>query len=189
MNESHVLAEVSNENQTLVAVVQQDHRAAYFYIYPTEENSERFQVRACWLRNLAAAPQQEDSAALALGQPPMLAAEFCRNLEGEAPLNPEGLTVVWTESDDGAALWYYGQLLAVIPGWSLYIDHSVCYSASCIKESPLAFRSVPLPPIPSMHWRKVPVSSGAVGSGRKGIPGPRCRAIIRRITSSILAPR
>ncbi|HFJ4328640.1 suppressor of fused domain protein [Serratia liquefaciens] len=139
MNESHVLAEVSNENQTLVAVVQQDHRAAYFYIYPSEENSERFQVRACWLRNLAAAPQQEDSAAMALGQPPMLAAEFCRNLEGEAPLNPEGLTVVWTESDDGAALWYYGQLLAVIPGWSLYIDHSVCYSASCIKESPLAY--------------------------------------------------
>ncbi len=40
---------------------------------------------------------------------------------------------------DGAALWYYGQLLAVIPGWSLYIDHSVCYSASCIKESPLAY--------------------------------------------------
>lgn len=25
------------------------------------------------------------------------------------------------------------------PGWSLYIDHSVCYSASCIKESPLAY--------------------------------------------------
>ena len=31
----------------------------------------------------------------------MLAAEYCRNLEGEAPLNPEGLMVVWSESDDG----------------------------------------------------------------------------------------
>lgn len=30
MNESNVLAEVNNENQTLVAVVQQDSRAAYF---------------------------------------------------------------------------------------------------------------------------------------------------------------
>lgn len=139
MNESYVLAEVSNENQTLAAVVQQDHRAAYFYIYPAEAYSDRYQVRACWLRNLAAAPLQEDRAALEQGQPPMLAAEFCRNLEGEAPLNPEGLMVVWSESDDGAALWYYGQLLAVIPGWSLYIDHSVCYSASCIKESPLAY--------------------------------------------------
>ncbi|MEG9604928.1 suppressor of fused domain protein [Serratia nematodiphila] len=139
MNESYVLAEVSNENQTLVAVVQQDHRAAYFYIYPAEAYSDRYQVRACWLRNLAAAPLQEDRAALEQGQPPMLAAEFCRNLEGEAPLNPEGLMVVWSESDDGAALWYYGQLLAVIPGWSLYIDHSVCYSASCIQESPLAY--------------------------------------------------
>ena len=34
MNESYVLAEVSNENQTLVAVVQQDHRAAYFTFIP-----------------------------------------------------------------------------------------------------------------------------------------------------------
>ncbi len=69
MNESNVLAEVNNENQTLVAVVQQDSRAAYFYIYPTEEYSERFQVRACWLRNLATAPQQEDRAAMEAGLP------------------------------------------------------------------------------------------------------------------------
>lgn len=82
MNASYLLAEVSNENQTLVAVVQQDHRAAYFFIYPTEEYGERFHVRAYWLRNLVAAPLQEDSAALKQGQPPMLAAEFCRNLEG-----------------------------------------------------------------------------------------------------------
>lgn len=67
MNESYVLAEVSNENQTLVAVVQQDHRAAYFYIYPAEAYSDRYQVRACWLRNLAAAPLQEDRAALEQG--------------------------------------------------------------------------------------------------------------------------
>jgi hypothetical protein len=139
MNPSNVLAEVSNENQTLVAVVQQESRVAYFYIYPEEDYSERFKVRACWLRNLVAAPLQDDRAAIEQGLPPMLAAEYCRNLEGEAPLNPEGLQVIWNESDDGAALWYYGQLLAVIPGWSLYIDHSVCYSASCIKESPLAY--------------------------------------------------
>ncbi|AHG21718.1 Suppressor of fused protein (SUFU) [Chania multitudinisentens RB-25] len=139
MNESTLLIETSNENQTLVAVVQQDSRAAYFYIYPTEEYSERFQVRACWLRNLGSAPLQEDRAAMEAGQPPMLAAEYCRNLAGEAPLNPEGLAVIWAESDDGAALWYDGQLLAVIPGWSLYIEHSVCYSASCIKESSLVW--------------------------------------------------
>lgn len=139
MNESTLLAEVSNENQTLVAVVQQDSRAAYFYIYPTEEYSERFQVRACWVRNLGTAPLQEDRVAIAAGQPPMLAAEYCRNLAGEAPLEAEGLMVIWAESDDGAALWYHGQLLAVIPGWSLYSDRPVCYSASCIKESALAY--------------------------------------------------
>lgn len=48
MKESEVLAEVSNENQTLVAVVQQDQRVVYFYIYPQEAFEERFPVRACW---------------------------------------------------------------------------------------------------------------------------------------------
>ena len=28
-------------------------------------------------------------------------------------------------------------MLAIIPGWSLYIDHSISYSASCIKDNPL----------------------------------------------------
>lgn len=138
MNESNELAEVSNENQTLVAVVQQDSRAAYFYIYPTEEYAERFQVRACWLRNLGSAPQREDLAALQAGSPPMLAAEYCRTPQGEAPLVAERLVVIWTESDDGAALWYDDQLLAVIPGCSLYSEQAVCYSAGCVKANPLA---------------------------------------------------
>ncbi|WON78030.1 suppressor of fused domain protein [Serratia sp. UGAL515B_01] len=139
MNESIVLAEVSNENQTLVAVVQQDSRTAYFYIYPTEEFSERFQVRACWLRNLVVAPLQEDLAALKAGLPPTLQAEYCRNPEGDTPLDPERLTVIWAESDDGAALWYDDELLAVIPGLSLYSEPAVCYSAGCVKENPLAY--------------------------------------------------
>jgi hypothetical protein len=69
----------------------------------------------------------------------MLAAQYCRNLEAEAPLDPAHIQILWNESDDGAALWYQGLLLAVIPGWSLYIDHSVCYSAGCIKQNPLTF--------------------------------------------------
>ncbi|MFA3778093.1 suppressor of fused domain protein [Yersinia sp. 1652 StPb PI] len=137
MKESEVLAEVSNENQTLVAVVQQDNRVVYFYIYPQEAFEERFPVRACWVRNLVAAPQSADNTALEQGLAPRLAAEFCRNVAGEAELDAQYITIVWSESDDGAALWYQGQLLAIIPGWSLYIDHSICYSASCIKDNPL----------------------------------------------------
>ncbi|EKN4694337.1 suppressor of fused domain protein [Yersinia ruckeri] len=137
MKESEMLAEVSNENQTLMAVVQQDQRVVYFYIYPLESTEDRFPVRACWVRNLTAAPPSDDSAAVAQGVAPCLAAEYCRNIAGEAALDAQFINIVWSESDDGAALWYQGQLLAVIPGWSLYIDHSVCYSAGCIKENPL----------------------------------------------------
>ncbi|CND96698.1 suppressor of fused domain protein [Yersinia nurmii] len=137
MKESEVLAEVSNENQTLVAVVQQDQRVVYFYIYPLESVEDRFPVRACWVRNLTAAPQLDDNAAIEQGLAPRLAAAYCRNIAGEEALDAQYIKIIWSESDDGAALWYQGQLLAVIPGWSLYIDHSVCYSASCIKENPL----------------------------------------------------
>lgn len=134
---AEVLAEVSNENQTLVAVVQQDLRVVYFYIYPQEAFEERFPVRACWVRNRVAAPQSTDNMAMEQGVAPRLAAEFCRNIAGEAELDPQLISIIWSESDDGAALWYQGQLLAIIPGWSLYIDHSICYSASCIKDNPL----------------------------------------------------
>lgn len=67
MKESEVLAEVSNENQTLVAVVQQDLRVVYFYIYPQEAFEERFPVRACWVRNRVAAPQSTDNMAMEQG--------------------------------------------------------------------------------------------------------------------------
>lgn len=137
MKESEVLTEVSNVNQTLVAVVQQDQRVVYFYIYPQEAFEDRFPVRACWVRNLVAAPQTTDNTATGQGLAPCLAAEFCRNIAGEAELDPQFISIIWSESDDGAALWYQGQLLAIIPGWSLYIDHPICYSASCIKDNPL----------------------------------------------------
>lgn len=137
MSDVSILAEVSNDNQTLVAVVQQDSRTAYFYLYPIEEDNRGFQVRACWLRNVQPAPQHEDLAAIAAGQPPMLAEKYCVESAGEPPLQSEGLRVIWTESDDGAALWYYDQLLAVIPATGLYLGNGLAYSVSCIKENPL----------------------------------------------------
>ena len=78
MNESYVLAEVSNENQTLVAVVQQDHRAAYFTFIPPKPTAIAIRCAPAGCAT-AAAPLQEDRAALEQGQPPMLAAEYCRN--------------------------------------------------------------------------------------------------------------
>jgi len=140
MRQTEILAEVSNDKQTLVAMVEQDDRVVYLYIYPREDLRDRFpRMRGCWVRNLSPAPPEDDTQAMQLGLPPMLAAEYCRSVDAEAPLDPADIQILWNESDDGAALWYQGLLLAVIPGWSLYIDHSVSYSAACIQQNPLTF--------------------------------------------------
>lgn len=137
MTEPYQIAEVTNQQQTLIALVEQDERTAYFYIWPAEAFRSQFAVRGCWLRNLLPAPAQEDMVAMEQGRAPLLSAEFCRTLQAEPMLDPAGLQIIWEPSDDGAALWYQGQLLAVIPGWSLYQEKQVSYSAGCIKANRL----------------------------------------------------
>lgn len=137
MTRSHPIAEVMNQQQTLLASIEQDDRTAYFYIRPVEAFRSQFAVRGCWLRNLLPPPATEDHTALQQGIAPLLSAGYCRTLEAEPALDPAGLQVIWEPADDGAALWYQGQLLAVIPGWSLYQDQQVSFSAACIKENRL----------------------------------------------------
>ncbi|MFD1802914.1 suppressor of fused domain protein [Mixta tenebrionis] len=137
MTNSQLIAEVTNQQQTLTAIIEQTERAAYFYIWPTEPFRSRFAVRGCWLRNLLPAPLQEDRAAIEQGIAPLLSADCCRTLEAEPALDPAGLQIIWEPTDDGAAVWYQGQLLAVIPGWSLYQNKQVSFSAGCIKENRL----------------------------------------------------
>jgi len=137
MTYKSLIAEVHNQQRTLTAIVEQDERTAYFYIWPTDLFRSQYAVRGCWLRNLLPAPAQEDREAMEQGIAPLLSAEYCRNLEAEPALDPAGLQVLWEPSDDGAALWYYGQLLAVIPGWSLYQEKQVSFSAGCIKKNRL----------------------------------------------------
>lgn len=137
MTGPYQIAEASNQQQTLIARVEQDERTAYLYIWPAEAFRTQFAVRGCWLRNLLPAPVHEDVVAVQQGVAPLLSAEYCRTLLAEPPLDPAGLQIIWSPSDDGAALWYQGQLLAVIPGWSLYQDKQVSYSASCIKANRL----------------------------------------------------
>lgn len=137
MSYQHLIAEVHNQQRTLTAIVEQDERTAYFYIWPNDLFRSQYAVRGCWLRNLLPAPQQEDRAAMEQGIAPLLSAEYCRTLEAEPPLDPAGLQVMWEPSDDGAALWYNGQLLAVIPGWSLYQDKQVSFSAGCLRKNRL----------------------------------------------------
>jgi hypothetical protein len=128
---STVLIETPNNRHTLYAVVEQDERTAYFYLYPAELLSKRYKMRACWLRNLQPAPETRDREAMQQGVAPMLEAAYCAHPLGEAPLQPERLSIVWMPEEDGAAVLYDDTILGVLPGWGLYLDEPVAYAAGC----------------------------------------------------------
>ncbi|NLU94667.1 suppressor of fused domain protein [Chitinophaga sp. Ak27] len=133
MSEPVMLIEQANNRGTLYAVVEQDDRVAYFYLYPSELLTSKYSPRPCWLRNLKPAPAKKDVAAMKEGMAPMLEVAFCNHPQGKEPLEKERLAIVWMEEGDGAAVMYDGEMLGVIPGWSLYNEeHSVAYAADCI---------------------------------------------------------
>lgn len=133
MSEPVMLIDQPNNRGTLYAVVEQDDRVAYFYLYPSELLQSKYNPRPCWLRNLQAAPEKRDTAAMKEGMAPMLQADYCNHPQGKEPLEKERLSIVWMEEGDGAAVLYDGEILGVIPGWSLYNEeHAVAYAADCI---------------------------------------------------------
>ncbi|WP_158559244.1 suppressor of fused domain protein [Deminuibacter soli] len=130
-----ILLEQPNNRSTLFAIVEQDERTAWFYIYPSEESGKRYNMRSCWLRNLQPGPAHRDIDALAEGIAPMLEVTACNHPEGKEPLDASLLAVIWTPEDDGATLLYNNEIIAVIPGWSLYLEEPVAYAADCIAPS------------------------------------------------------
>ncbi|HVI48940.1 MAG TPA: suppressor of fused domain protein [Chitinophaga sp.] len=132
MTDPVMLIEQPNNRGTMYAVVEQDDRVAYFYLYPSELFSSKYSPRPCWLRNLQPAPEKKDTAAMKEGMAPMLEAKYCNHPEGKEPLQRELISIVWLEEGDGAAIMYDGALLGVIPGWTLYSDErAVAYAADC----------------------------------------------------------
>lgn len=142
--EPQVLIEQPNGRHTLYASVEQDDRTAYLYLFPAELQSKKYKMRACWLRNLAPAPEGKDLAAMHNGTAPMLQRKFCNHPDGKEPLNAALLEIVWLPEDDGAAVLYDGEILGVIPGWSLYVDEPVAYAADCIGVEGDDFLVLPL---------------------------------------------
>ena len=126
----------------------------YFYIFAREDLRDRFpKMRACWVRNLVPAPLHDDNEAMDHGISPMLAAQYCRNLEGEAPLDPSQIQILWNESDDGARCGIRACCWRSFPLEFVYRSLGGL-SAGCIKENPLTFRWAPLRPTRSANWRK-----------------------------------
>ncbi|GAA3760348.1 suppressor of fused domain protein [Flavobacterium ginsengiterrae] len=109
-----VVLELRSPSCPITAIVEQDNRTAYFYLFGDNED---FGVKSCWIRNLTAAPEEMEIKLMEKGVPPMLTREFCKFPQGQEVLNEKNLEIVWLEEGDGAALLENGEILCVIPSW------------------------------------------------------------------------
>ncbi|MCM0665625.1 suppressor of fused domain protein [Flavobacterium tyrosinilyticum] len=109
-----VLLELRSPSCPITAVVEQDNRTAYFYLFGDNED---FGMKSCWIRNLIEAPEKIETKLMEKGVPPMLTKEFCKFPKGQEALNADNLEIVWLEEGDGAALLENGEILCVIPSW------------------------------------------------------------------------
>lgn len=100
----------------ITAIVEQDERVAYLYLWGPEGSD--FGVKSCWIRNLQAAPEENDPKSLEKGIPPIQPKQYCTHAEGHKKLLAEDLSIVWLEEGDGCALLEKDEILAIIPSWS-----------------------------------------------------------------------
>lgn len=98
------------------AVVECDKRACYFYLNGADDTD--FGMRSVWVRNLVAAPEDLDVAAMRRGDPPLNPMRHCRTPAGLKPPRAKDLRVVWLPEGNGAALLESNEIIAAIPPWS-----------------------------------------------------------------------
>lgn len=133
--EPRVLIESNSPLCNLQALVEDDDRCAYFYLY--NPGSENPILSTCWIRNYVKAPEKKDIKSMREGKAPLLEAKFCDHPNGARRLEPSKLHIVWFEEGDGVALLYDNELLSVIPGWA---NHQCPgYSRDCNEISDLAW--------------------------------------------------
>ncbi|MEM6806826.1 MAG: suppressor of fused domain protein [Bacteroidota bacterium] len=135
-SDPEILLEENSPLSPITAVVEQDERVAYFYLWGPE--GSRFGMKACWIRNLSQAPTKRDEAALKASMPPMLPAAHCKFPQGQEKLKKDKLRIVWLEEGDGAALYEGNKLLAAIPSWGGMGGFSG-YARDCIGQNELAW--------------------------------------------------
>lgn len=136
MSDSTCLLEEVSPNGNIQATVEQDDRVAYFYLRGAADSG--FEFKACWVRNLVAAPTSTDAQAMKNGNAPRLPAGFCRHPKGAVPLKKKDLRVVWFEEGDAAAVLEKDEILAIIPSWSGYKGFAG-FARDCIGDSPLCW--------------------------------------------------
>ncbi len=136
MSEEECLLEEVSPNGNVQAYVGQDDRVVYFYLRGEQEGN--FGVKACWVRNVQAAPKSIDNSGMEQGLPPMLPVAYCGHPAGQARLESSRLRVLWLEEGDAAALLEDDDILAIIPAWSGQGDFAG-YARDCVAESNLCW--------------------------------------------------
>ncbi|MEX2213753.1 MAG: suppressor of fused domain protein [Phycisphaeraceae bacterium] len=119
-----------------MVVVEDDQRVVYMYLRFGDPSEDKHEMKSCWVRNRVAAPAQLDVEGLKRGEAPLLPSAFCAHPKGAAALR--GLSVVWFEEGDGAALFENDKLIAAIPRWS-GTKGFYGYARDCTGESPFAW--------------------------------------------------
>ncbi len=135
---AEVILEEHSPGGDLQAVVEQDRRVAYLYLFGPEAAGQG--VKSCWVRNLEPAPETLDVSTMQQGQAPLLPRQDTAHPEGAPPLKSEDLRLVWLEDGHGVALFERGGALplAVLPPWSGHNGMSG-YARDCLAAGPLAW--------------------------------------------------
>ncbi len=110
-----VLLEEQSPSSPITAIVEQDNRVVYFYLYGPENSN--FGIKSSWVRNLKEAPNELEEKLMNKGIPPMLPKEFCKFPQGQEKLNKNDLKIIWTEEGDSAGLLLKDEIIAIIPSW------------------------------------------------------------------------
>ena len=134
--ENDVLLEEVSPHGNVEAIVEEDGKSVYFYLRGAPDTG--FEVKSCWVRNLAPAPASLDVEAMKGGHAPMLPRDQCRHPQGAPRLDKQSLRVIWFEEGDGAALATGDDILAIIPPWSGTKGFSG-YAKDCSAETPVAW--------------------------------------------------
>jgi hypothetical protein len=135
-DEGDVIYTSSSPDGRREAIVESDGRTVYFYLFTPASEGDR--VRACWVRNLVAAPDAFDGTTMEDGRAPPLPRASCKRPSGDPVPDADDLRVVWLPDGDGAALFERDELLAIIPGWSRG-GVFPGYARDCIGESSVAW--------------------------------------------------
>ncbi len=133
-----VIVEGVSLGGSLQAVVEQDERVAYLYLFDPEAAEQAF--KSCWVRNLQPGPETLDLSTMQQGRAPLLPRQDTAHPQGAPPLESQDLRLVWLEDGHGVALLERDSVLplAIIPPWSGHNGMSG-YARDCLAAGPLAW--------------------------------------------------